>query len=32
MPLENPFWGDRYGSLPDSFDADWSFGGRPRIG
>jgi len=24
MPLEDQFWGDRYGSLRDPFDVDWS--------
>jgi PhnB protein len=27
MPLENQFWGDRYGSVRDPFDIDWSIGG-----
>jgi PhnB protein len=27
MPLENQFWGDRYGSLRDPFGVDWSIGG-----
>jgi PhnB protein len=27
MPLENQFWGDRYGSVRDPFDVDWSIGG-----
>ncbi len=27
MPLENQFWGDRYGSLRDPFSVDWSIGG-----
>ena len=27
MPIENQFWGDRYGSLRDPFGVDWSIGG-----
>jgi len=27
MPLENQFWGDRYGSVRDPFAVDWSIGG-----
>ena len=27
MPLENQFWGDRYGSVRDPFGVDWSIGG-----
>lgn len=27
MPLENAFWGDRYGSVRDPFGVDWSIGG-----
>ena len=27
MPIENQFWGDRYGSVRDPFDVDWSIGG-----
>ena len=27
MPLEDQFWGDRYGSLRDPFGVDWSIGG-----
>ena len=30
MPLENQFWGDRYGSLRDPFDVDWSIGGPAK--
>jgi PhnB protein len=30
MPLEDQFWGDRYGSLRDPFDVDWSIGGPIR--
>jgi uncharacterized glyoxalase superfamily protein PhnB len=26
MPLENTFWGDRYGKLADPFGHDWSIG------
>ena len=26
MPLEDQFWGDRYGSLRDPFGVDWSIG------
>jgi PhnB protein len=29
MPLENQFWGDRYGQLEDPFGFSWSIGG-PR--
>jgi PhnB protein len=27
MPLEDQFWGDRYGSVRDPFGVDWSIGG-----
>ena len=27
MPLENQFWGDRYGQLDDPFGFTWSIGG-----
>lgn len=27
MPLENQFWGDRYGQLADPFGFTWSIGG-----
>lgn len=27
MPLENQFWGDRYGSVRDPFGVDWSISG-----
>ncbi len=30
MPLENQFWGDRYGSLRDPFAIDWSIGGPAK--
>ncbi len=26
MPLENQFWGDRYGQLKDPFGHQWSLG------
>ena len=30
MPLENQFWGDRYGQLEDPFGFAWSIGGPVR--
>jgi PhnB protein len=30
MPLENQFWGDRYGQLEDPFGFSWSIGGPTR--
>lgn len=30
MPLEDQFWGDRYGSVRDPFDVDWSIGAPIR--
>jgi PhnB protein len=30
MPLEDQYWGDRYGNLRDPFDVDWSIGGPLR--
>ena len=30
VKLENQFWGDRYGSLRDPFDVDWSIGGPAK--
>jgi PhnB protein len=30
MPLENQFWGDRYGQLEDPFCFSWSIGGPIR--
>jgi PhnB protein len=30
MPLENQFWGDRYGSVRDPFGVDWSIGGPAK--
>ena len=30
MPLENQFWGERYGSLRDPFEVDWSIGGPAK--
>jgi PhnB protein len=27
MPLDNQFWGDRYGQLKDPFGVSWSIGG-----
>lgn len=30
MPIENQFWGDRYGSVRDPFDVDWSIGGPAK--
>jgi PhnB protein len=29
MPLQDMFWGDRYGQLRDSFGVTWALGGRP---
>jgi PhnB protein len=30
MPLENQFWGDRYGQLRDPFGHLWSIGGPQK--
>jgi PhnB protein len=30
MPLEDQFWGDRYGQLEDPFGFTWSIGGRKK--
>jgi PhnB protein len=30
MPLENQFWGDRYGQLEDPFGFSWSIGGPKK--
>jgi PhnB protein len=30
MPLENQFWGDRYGQLEDPFGFTWSIGGPTK--
>jgi PhnB protein len=30
MPLEDQFWGDRYGSVRDPFGVDWSIGGPTK--
>ena len=27
VPIEDQFWGDRFGSVRDPFDVDWSIGG-----
>lgn len=30
LPLEDQFWGDRYGQLRDPFGHSWSIGGPPK--
>jgi PhnB protein len=30
LPLENQFWGDRYGQLEDPFGFTWSIGGPTK--
>jgi uncharacterized glyoxalase superfamily protein PhnB len=30
MPLQDQFWGDRYGALRDPFGVNWSIGSEPK--